>query len=92
MRLLVIILLTLTALQAQSFSKQKLLGSWELSSVKLNSFISFGKYIGKQRGEVLKLVFNQQGRVKVINTGDIYNYEILNGDLKIYETKNKSYR
>jgi len=87
MRLLLIILFTLSTLQAQSFSQQKLLGSWELSSVKSNSFISFGKYIGKQRGEVLELTFNQQGRVKVVNTGDIYNYEVINGDLKIYETK-----
>ena len=80
-------LLILASLQAQSFSKQTLLGSWELSSVKLNSTVAFGKYLGKQRGEVLKLLFNPQGRVKVLSTGDIYNYEVENGQLKIYETK-----
>ena len=90
MRLLLTILFTLstiTTLQAQNFSKQKLLGSWELSSVKLNSFVAFGKYIGTQRGETIELVFNQQGRVKVLQTGDVYNYEVINGELKIYETK-----
>jgi len=87
MRSLLLILLTLVALQAGGFSKPMLLGSWELSSVKLNATVAFGKYLGKQRGEILELVFNQQGRVKVLTTGDIYNYEIINGQLKIYETK-----
>jgi len=87
MKILLLILLTLVSLQAQSFSKQTLLGSWELSSIKLNSTVAFGKYIGKQRGEILELVFNPQGRVKVLNTGDTYNYEVQNGQLKIYETK-----
>ena len=60
---------------------------WELSSVKINSIVAFGTYLGKERGEVLKLVFNPQGRVKVLNTNDIYNYEVQNGELKIYQTK-----
>jgi len=81
------LLLTLVALQAQNFSKQMLLGKWELSSAKLNSSVSFGKYIGKQRNGMLTLLFNQQGFLKVVDTGDIYNYEITQGQLKIYETK-----
>jgi hypothetical protein len=60
---------------------------WELSSVELNLTVAFGTYIGKKRGEILKLVFNPQGRLKVLNTGDIYNYEIDDGELKIYQTK-----
>ena len=87
MKTVLFILLTLVALQAQSFSKHTLLGSWELSSVKLNATVAFGKYLGRQRGEVLELVFNAQGRVKVLSTGDVYNYEVENGQLKIYETK-----
>ena len=87
MRYIVMLLLTLVALQAQNFSKQMLLGKWELSSAKLNSSVSFGKYIGKQRNGMLTLLFNQQGFLKVVDTGDIYNYEITQGQLKIYETK-----
>ena len=87
MKTILLILLTFVTLQAQSFSKQTLLGSWELSSVKLNATVAFGKYLGRQRGEVLELVFNAQGRVKVISTDDTYNYEVQNGQLKIYETK-----
>ena len=87
MKYIFLAFLLLSTLQAQSFSKQKLLGSWELSSVELNSFVAFGKYIGTQRGETIDLVFNQQGRVKVLQTGDVYNYEVINGELKIYETK-----
>ena len=87
MRYTLLLLLTLVTLQAQNFSKQTLLGMWELSSVKLNSTIAFGKYLGKQRGEILELVFNPQGRVKVLSTGDVYNYEVVSGQLKIYETK-----
>ena len=87
MKKILLMLLTLVTLQAQNFSKNTLLGSWELSSVKLNATVAFGKYLGKQRGEVLELLFNSQGRVKVLSSGDVYNYEVQNGQLKIYETK-----
>jgi len=87
MKYLFLLFLTLATLQAQNFSKNTLLGLWELSSVKLNATVAFGKYLGKQRGETLELAFNPQGRVKVLSTGDVYNYEVQNGELKIYETK-----
>ena len=87
MKLFLSLLFIYASLQAQSFSKQNLLGSWELSSVKLNSTVAFGKYLGKQRGETLQLLFNPQGLMKVTSTGDVYNYEVIQGELKIYETK-----
>jgi hypothetical protein len=87
MKLFLLLIITLASLQAQSFSKQMLLGKWEISSTKLNSFIAFGKYIGKQRNETITLFFNQKGFLKELTTGTIYNYEVLNGKLKIYETK-----
>ena len=76
-----------TLLNAQSFSKQKLLGEWELSSAKINKTVAFGHYIGKQRNEVLELLFNPQGLLKVVKTGEIYNYEVIHGELVMYETK-----
>jgi hypothetical protein len=87
MRYVLLSILIISAIHAQSFSKEMLLGSWELSSVNLNSTVSFGKYHGKQRGEILELVFNPQGRIRVLNTNDVYNFEIEDGQLKIYETK-----
>jgi len=87
MRLLLLLLTLFASLHSQNFSKRLLLGTWELSSVKLNATISFGKYLGKQRGEILELVFTPQGSLKVLNNGDVYNYEIVSGTLKIYETK-----
>lgn len=87
MKFIILLLFALFSLQAQNFSKRSLLGSWELSSVKSNSSVSFGKYIGKQRNEVLELLFNTQGQMKIVNTGDIYNYEVVQGQLKIYDTK-----
>ncbi|QOY53245.1 hypothetical protein [Candidatus Sulfurimonas baltica] len=87
MKLFISLIFVLVSLQAQNFTKQNLLGSWELSSAKLNQIVSFGKYIGKNRNEVLELLFNPQGLMKVVSTGDVYNYEVVQGQLKIYETK-----
>ena len=87
MKLLISLFLLFASLQAQNFTKQSLLGEWELSSIKLNSTVAFGKYLGKQRGETLQLLFNPQGLMKVLTTGDVYNYEVIQGQLKIYETK-----
>jgi len=87
MKNIIVLLLLTFSLHAQSFTKQKLLGSWELSSAKINATVAFGKYLGKQRNEVLELRFNKQGLMKVVETGDVYNYEVVNGELKIYETK-----
>lgn len=90
MKLLLLTLLAIISLNAQSFSKQKILGTWEVSSAKLNKSIAFGNYIGKKRNEVLTLLFNPQGQMKVVQTGEVYNYETVQGQLKIYETE--SYR
>jgi len=89
--ILVILLSFTTLLQAQSFSKNNILGVWEVSSKKLNGFTTFGKDFSKNRGEVYTLIFNKKGLVKNITTGTIYNYEIINGNLKIYQTKTYKY-
>jgi len=80
-----------TLLQAQSFSKNNILGVWEVSSKKLNGFTTFGKDFSKNRGEVYTLIFNKKGLVKNATTGSIYNYTIINGNLKIYQTKTYKY-
>jgi len=85
--ILVILLSYTTLLQAQSFSKHNILGVWEVSSKKLNGFTTFGKDFSKNRGEAYTLIFNKKGLVKNATTGTIYNYEIINGNLKIYQTK-----
>lgn len=87
MKYITLLLFTLISLQAQNFNKQNLLGTWEISSAKLNKAVAFGNYIGKQRNEVLELLFNPQGQMKVVKTGEVYNYEVLQGQLKIYDTK-----
>ena len=87
MKLLLIFFTLAFTLQANSFTKAKLLGSWELSSAKINHSISFGTRIGKKRNEVLTLLFNKTGQLKVLPDNDVYNYEVINGELKIYDTK-----
>ena len=86
MKYLLLLLLSLLTLQAQNFSKKDLLGTWELSSAKLNKSVAFINYIGKERNEVLELLFNPQGQMKIVKTGEVYNYEVVQGQLKIYET------
>ncbi len=87
MRIIVISLLLSFSLFAANFTQSNMPGVWEISSPKSNGTISFGKDIGKQRGDVWQLLFNPQGKLKVLNTGSVYNYEIVSGKLKIYETK-----
>ncbi len=87
MKYLLLLIALTNIINAQNFSKQKLLGSWELSAAKVNQTIAFVHYIGKKRNEVLTLLFNPQGQMKVVNTGEIYNYETPKGALQIYETK-----
>jgi len=89
--ILSLILSFTTLLQAQSFSKNNILGVWEVSSKKLNGFTSFGKEFSKNRGEAYTLIFNKKGLVKNATTGTIYNYEIINGNLKIYQIKTYKY-
>jgi len=84
--LLMSLLLTLT-LQAQSFTQRSILGVWYISSAKANGFISFGKDLGRTRGQVWTLLFNREGRLKVQETGTVYHYEITGGSLKIYMSR-----
>lgn len=83
---LLLILVSLT-LYAESYTRQAILGVWEVSSLKLNGFPAFGKEFSKERGEVYTLLFSQNNKVKNKNTGTIYNYKIVGGNLKIYQTK-----
>ena len=87
MRIIVLVLIISFSLYSANFSQSNMPGVWEISSPKSNGTISFGKDIGKQRGDVWQLLFNPQGMLKVVNTGSVYNYEIIGGKLKIYETK-----
>ena len=89
--ILVILLSFTTLLQAQSFSKNNILGVWEVSSKKMHGFTSFGKEFSTTRGQSYILIFNKHGFVKNKTTGSIYNYEIINGKLKIYQTKTYKY-
>ena len=47
----------------------------------------FGKDFSKTRGETYTLIFSKNHKVKNKTTGEIYNFEIINGQLKIYQTK-----
>ena len=87
MKIITLFLFTLFTLNAQSFSKQMLLGEWELSSAKLNTAVFFGRYVSKHRNSTLTLLFNKTGFLKVAQIGEVYNYEVVQGQLKIYETK-----
>ncbi len=89
--ILVILLSFTTLLQSQSFSKNNILGVWEVSSKKMQGFTSFGKEFSTTRGQSYILIFNKHGFVKNKTTGSIYNYEIINGKLKIYQTKTYKY-
>ncbi|QOY50946.1 hypothetical protein [Candidatus Sulfurimonas baltica] len=87
MKFITLLLFTLISLQAQNFTKENLLGMWEISSAKINKTVAFGNYIGKERNEVLELLFNTQGQMKIVKTAEVYNYEVVQGQLKIYDTK-----
>ncbi len=87
MKLILSILLLSISVFAQNFSTSQMPGVWELSSSKLNRTVSFGKDIGKERNGMWQLLFNPQGKLKVEDTGSVYNYEIISGQLKIYQTK-----
>jgi len=90
LKFIILFLLSL-ALNAQPYTKQSILGVWEVSSLKLNGFTSFGKEFSTNRGEAYTLLFNKRGFVKNQTTNTIYNYEIINGELKIYQTKTYKY-
>jgi len=87
MKKVLLLCLTLLTLNAENFSKQKLMGLWELSSSHVNSTVVFGTYIGKQRAEVLEMRFNPQGVLQVEKGKDLYNYEVVKGELMIYVYK-----
>ncbi|MCK5666219.1 MAG: hypothetical protein KAI17_22165 [Thiotrichaceae bacterium] len=87
MRFVLIVGLLVLTLQAQSFSQKRMYGVWQISSPKTNGIVSFGKDIGKERRNRWHLIFNKEGLLKVQETGSIYNYEVIDGALVIYETK-----
>ncbi|WP_434636893.1 hypothetical protein MLC35_10275 [Sulfurimonas sp. NW7] len=87
MKKTILLLLVSFSLYAQPYTTKNITGVWEVSSLKLNGFTSFGKEFSKKRGEVYTLIFNKTGEVKNQTTNTIYNYEIVNNQLKIYQTK-----
>ena len=87
MRFILVSLVFTISLYAQSFTQRAILGVWQISSPKANGFIAFGKDIGRERREAWTLIFNREGRLKVQETGAIYNYEVVRGKLKIYTTR-----
>ncbi len=91
MRILYILGLFIVILNAKGYTKQSILGVWEVSSLKSNGFTSFGKEFSTNRGESYTLIFNKNGFVKNQTTNTIYNYEVINGELKIYQTKTYKY-
>ena len=63
-----------------------------LSGFPFNDWKSLKKYASlepriKGSGNYNPIVFNKKGLVKNKTTGSIYNYEIINHQLKIYQTK-----
>jgi len=90
LKIITLLFFILLTLNAQSFSKQTLLGKWELSSAKLNTAVFFGRYIGKQRNGTITLLFNKTGFLKVAQTGEVYNYEVVQGQLKSMKSKSTS--
>ena len=87
MKIILAMLITLITLQAQNFTKRGLMGTWEVTSSKMNRSVGFGEYYKSGRNSVITLLFNPSGMMKIVDTGDIYNYEVINGKLKIYDTK-----
>jgi len=81
------ILISAINLNAQVFTKDNILGVWEVSSIKPHGFTSFGKEFSKNRSEAYTLLFNRHGFVKNKTTNTIYNYELINNQLFIYQTK-----
>ena len=86
--ILVILLSFTTILQAQSFSKNNILGVWEVSAKNdLRGFTVFGKNFSTTRGETYTIIFSKNNKVKNKTTGEIYHYEVINGQIKIYQSK-----
>jgi hypothetical protein len=87
MKIILVLLSFVVIVGADVFTKSNILGVWEVSSLKLHGFTSFGEDFSRKRGRTYTLLFNKKGEVKNKTTSSIYNYEILNGQLKIYKTK-----
>ena len=87
--LILMILLSISSLYAQSFTKHNVLGVWEVSAKNdLRGFAVFGKDFSTTRGLAYTLIFSKNNKVKNKTTGEIYHYEILkNNQLKIYKIK-----
>ena len=93
--LILMILLSISSLYAQSFTKNNVLGVWEVSAKNdLRGFAVFGKDFSTTRGLAYTLIFSKNNKVKNKTTGEIYHYEILkNNQLKIYKIKTyKNYK
>ena len=63
------------------------MGTWEVTSSKLNRSVGFGNLYKSERNGVITLLFNSTGLLKIVDTGEVYNYEVIKGELKIYDTK-----
>ena len=87
MKKILALLVLSSYLFSYDFTYKNILGAWIVEPYKENKTISFGTYIGKYRNETITLFFNRRGMLKVQETGDVYNYEIIDNDLKIYKTK-----
>lgn len=69
------------------FDYSDMQGEWKVESYKRNGFVSFANIIGKKRNATLTLLFNKSGKLKILETNEVFDYEIINGSLKIYELK-----
>ena len=86
--ILSLILSFTSILQAQSFSKHNILGVWEVSAKNdLRGFAVFGKDFSTTRGETYTIIFSKNNKVKNNTTGEIYHYEVIDGQIKIYQSK-----
>lgn len=83
----IILLISLFFTLSFSMNYKTIQGEWRVESYKFNGFVSFANTIGKQRNDTLTLLFNKSGKLKVLETNNVYDYEIINDNLKIYKVK-----
>ena len=86
----ILVLLLSTLLFGESFSKHSLIGVWEISSLKLNGTVVFGKDYSIQRGSSFEVAFKPNSKAKNLTTGTLYQYELKNGLLKIYQIRERN--
>ena len=83
----ILLLISLFFSLSFSMSYKTIQGKWKIESYKLNGFVSFANIIGKQRNDALTLLFNKNGKLKILETNNVYDYEIIADNLKIYKVK-----